>query len=890
MKVDVGGWQIVVVLLALATNVDSVHGQVECPDSYWHHSGSKVIPVENINDGYCDCPLTGADEPNTPACSGSLNWNGFQSQGPKRFVCYDADCEIGCGSILLTRESSLVHVWETFHRSGIYSCSPVVFTCPQQPKLKLPMSRLHDGVCDCCEGADETVGTCADNCETILAEERRLRQQLQTKFTKGSQLRQKAVTDFAQLRAEKLEEAAQTELELGQVEESLTKLKEQYGAMEFQWIQDRVNNIATRLNAIAVTPTDGNNNNDNNSPTPQLSGMLQALSVHELIWWIVHACQLAGEMRTSSGSFVHESKTNKGKTCIPLRLAALDAKLWWEPKTYAMMTIDTAESWAQLAHLTLFNMRQPSSEWSWNPSRIPSVEKKSSRRRRLEDYEDYHDYHDDYLMDDDYHGMAEEEEYDDIDHEGYDRHYRNNRAEEEDDSSETKGDKREEIMTLLKSKTLTKPRTRFLERATALMEIMDKLMQQADQDDEDIEEEEAAATTDTESESSDDTPELQFDPMALPMTKNQLELRKDSIERGFDFAISAKVLLDGVVITHSFGASVQEQQENQQQLLQVLQQLALGVVNYGNLSSFHVWQLYKEVVAELAGESSTTESDPESCVAPWAAACPPTSTKRNVSSMSQHEIPPPQIVEEATTYCNTLMGQAAPNDSMCASTSSTDIPSELHDGYYGYYQVHARSEDDLMTRLFDGLSLQTDNSPEFAKLVELQDEITRVEDESKEMKAAMERAIESVGGKSEPETLGNDGELFHLKDQCFSYDAASYTYEICLFKKAKQRDAGSRSGGVHLGDWTGQRMEEIPREEEEEDDDASSAVPSFHRVWQWERGTKCWNGPERSVSATVTCGSETKVLSADEPETCRYVLEVESPIACDEDFRLRHNL
>ena len=34
-------------------------------------SATHKVTVEQINDGYCDCPLDGADEPHTNACSGS---------------------------------------------------------------------------------------------------------------------------------------------------------------------------------------------------------------------------------------------------------------------------------------------------------------------------------------------------------------------------------------------------------------------------------------------------------------------------------------------------------------------------------------------------------------------------------------------------------------------------------------------------------------------------------------------------------------------------------------------------------------------------------------------------------------------------------------------------
>jgi protein kinase C substrate 80K-H len=35
------------------------------------------IPGEWINDGYCDCPFDGRDEPGTEACSGSSEWPGL---------------------------------------------------------------------------------------------------------------------------------------------------------------------------------------------------------------------------------------------------------------------------------------------------------------------------------------------------------------------------------------------------------------------------------------------------------------------------------------------------------------------------------------------------------------------------------------------------------------------------------------------------------------------------------------------------------------------------------------------------------------------------------------------------------------------------------------------
>ena len=88
----------------------------------WRLAHPAVIPFHpptrvQLNDGYCDCPENGADEPGTSACA----------QG--RFYC---------------RNKGYV---------GAY----------------IPSSRVGDGVCDCADGSDERPGLCEDKCEEIAA-------------------------------------------------------------------------------------------------------------------------------------------------------------------------------------------------------------------------------------------------------------------------------------------------------------------------------------------------------------------------------------------------------------------------------------------------------------------------------------------------------------------------------------------------------------------------------------------------------------------------------------------------------------------------------------------------------------------------------------------------
>ena len=62
------------------------------------------------------------------------------------------------------------------------------------------------------------------------------------------------------------------------------------------------------------------------------------------------------------------------------------------------------------------------------------------------------------------------------------------------------------------------------------------------------------------------------------------------------------------------------------------------------------------------------------------------------------------------------------------------------------------------------------------------------------------------------------------------------------------------------------------------------------RVLKWTNGQKCWNGPKRSATVEMTCGPETKLISANEPDTCRYVFEMECHLACDEGYKIKMGL
>eukprot|EP00339_Tiarina_fusa_P008974 CAMPEP_0117085172 /NCGR_PEP_ID=MMETSP0472-20121206/59904_1 /TAXON_ID=693140 ORGANISM="Tiarina fusus, Strain LIS" /NCGR_SAMPLE_ID=MMETSP0472 /ASSEMBLY_ACC=CAM_ASM_000603 /LENGTH=802 /DNA_ID=CAMNT_0004814379 /DNA_START=185 /DNA_END=2594 /DNA_ORIENTATION=- len=744
----------------------------------WGSGGDQVILPEQINDGYCDCPLDGADEPDTQACSGSATWPGIKA-APESST-----------SLLL------------------------LFSCPQQPNLKLPPSRVNDGICDCCDGADERNNNnddddnnlCQDICDEVLKAEREAKAKAIKNFAVGANRRGAELATFQKVRADKL-------AEVQDLEDRLAALSDTAG-MESELEQLKLNYVTERLATMKEVAAGG----VVDMTAGGVVDIVGALDADELAAFVVHACQVDGELSEAD---------DEDHTCVSLRLAGLDAGMMWADDNYngprrmkVQRNRDESSPLADLATILFENGSSDDASKKWKMHQI-----RNGGRRRLDDMGDY--------MGDDY--LGDHEMYDDYDHEPYDDDDYVHHREEADVSWELATGKMGDAMKAVQDTPFSKIRMVFVDRAKEVLDSIAKALGSGNNDEENADAEADAAEGETEEE----TEPADFDPAAYSMVRTSLRRNGNAIMKGLKWGASAKIFFEG----------------NDDFTEDELRQLAIGTVYHGSLTSLHVWQILQSIVPELRG----ADAPEESCASPWTAACPPKSIQRDGKAGS---FPPALLLESAEKFC-AQEAELAMQGKECEDSSA--IPESIPPtGYYGYTLPIARDGDDALSQFFEpmnAVSVDKDRADALRK------ELDDLQRQKSDLESSIINALREVGGRDGNE-LGPGGELFALADKCFDITAGKYTYEVCVFGKAAQKDKPG-PGGTNLGQYTRMDMDDETGE----------------RVLYWEGGAKCWNGPKRSATVYVTCGAETTIISADEPETCKYVFEMESHIACDDLYK-----
>ena len=102
--------------------------------------------------------------------------------------------------------------------------------------------------------------------------------------------------------------------------------------------------------------------------------------------------------------------------------------------------------------------------------------------------------------------------------------------------------------------------------------------------------------------------------------------------------------------------------------------------------------------------------------------------------------------------------------------------------------------------------------------------------------------------------FGEDNKFVTLYGECFKKVIEKYTYEVCPFGSAKQDH-------TNLGKYKG--------------------LGDGEKSFIFADGTKCWNGPHRSIRVDLECGAHNEIVKVSEPSVCEYAAVMITPLVCD---------
>ena len=690
---------------------------------------------------------------------------------------------------------------------------------------------------------------CIDNCYEILKVERERKAKIQNDFLAGSKKRELEISQFKKLRTTKLIEASDLEKRM----EAVKKEIEDIEGTHILGLKETY--VLSRMATMKDLVTGGT------MATALLSGLVQ----EELESLLVHLCQIAGEISKS------DKRDNGESNCLALRVAALDLGLTWNDQenyeggtTEAFFHNATA---AEIVQIVFENAAGdpkdlPPLRWKMPPLR-------NNGRRRLDEIHDDDMMHGDDMMHDDEYEMNDDSYTDGMDEE------LSSNIDEETDLLEQK-----EFINKIRTSLFSTTRAIFLKESQEIIGEIDNILandESSDNNDE-IGEEESSEGDKPQSENDEakgtsESAKTTIDPSSYKILRNNLRQKRDIIETGFRWGASAKLLVE----TSSFPSR-----------RKILERLVIGTIFYGQIGAVHLWQIFQAILPEYKVLSQEFNKEAETiCASPWAGNCPPKRLYREPPEDSDSVIdisayPPQFIFEAAAAFCDEESAKIGKRGGISCLTNGNDsdiedvitslasLPSSEDDSFFGYKVPTKRDgQIDPFQTMFDPISKLPVDTQGWRSL---EDERDAKEKEYKTLQNTEKVLWKEIGGR-DGSALGRDGEFHSIANKCFEIVSNKYTYELCISGNAHQKDGQSKTS---LGKFD--KFEYV-------EDDAINA-----RVLKWTNGAKCWNGPNRSATVHITCGSDHKLLSANEPDTCRYVFEMESYLGCDESYKIKMGL
>jgi len=126
-----------------------------------------------------------------------------------------------------------------------------------------------------------------------------------------------------------------------------------------------------------------------------------------------------------------------------------------------------------------------------------------------------------------------------------------------------------------------------------------------------------------------------------------------------------------------------------------------------------------------------------------------------------------------------------------------------------------------------------------------------------------EREIKNLKDVLEKD-FGEEHEFSVLNGQCFEYTDNEYKYKMCPFDHCSQRPkhGGSETRLGSWGSWEG------------------GEGPMKYSIMKFTGGQGCWNGPARSTTVYLHCGTDNAVNAVSEPNKCEYEMHFTTPAIC----------
>jgi len=98
------------------------------------------------------------------------------------------------------------------------------------------------------------------------------------------------------------------------------------------------------------------------------------------------------------------------------------------------------------------------------------------------------------------------------------------------------------------------------------------------------------------------------------------------------------------------------------------------------------------------------------------------------------------------------------------------------------------------------------------------------------------------------------GSIFaYMEDQTYTYQTPEYTYTLNPFKDITQ-------GHTRVGSW--------------------ASWENDYSAMKYDKGERCWGGPDRSIIVVFACGTDTQITEVKEPNKCEYSMTLKTPGAC----------